>query len=170
VIVTTLGNELTSQLHTVQLLTHLYTHRLGPSIVGEGGVVIDNTASITKQTLQALRLLFDIGKITRQVKEALVMDMISCIAKDETSLVEVAYELLVVQSNRYKVHAGKNIELLDEFADQVNVLINSTDIIDSSRYNDDEEEDDDDEDDEDDEDDDVQDDFTNGLLNTNKRH
>ena len=135
--------------------------------------MIDNTASITKQTLQALRLLFDIGKITRQVKEALVMDMISCIAKDETSLVEVAYELLVVQSNSYKVHAGKNIELLDEFADQVNVLINSTDIIDSSRYNDDEEEDDDEEDDDDDEDDDeddVQDDFTNGLLNTNKRH
>ena len=132
--------------------------------------MIDNTASITKQTLQALRLLFDIGKITRQVKEALVMDMISCIAKDETSLVEVAYELLVVQSNSYKVHAGKNIELLDEFADQVNVLINSTDIIDSSRYSDDEEDDEDDDDDEDDEDDDVQDDFTNGLLNTNKRH
>ncbi len=146
---------------------------MGPSISGEKGIVIDNTASITKQTLQALRLLFDIGKITRQVKEALVMDMISCIAKDETSLVEVAYELLVVQSHSNKARSGKNLELLDEFADQVNVLINNIEIADSNRYStdtDDDNDDDDDDDDSDDDDADVQDDFTNGLLNTNRRH
>ena len=142
--------------------------------------MIDNTASITKQTLQALRVLFDIGKITRQVKEALVMDMISCIAKDETSLVEVAYELLVVQSHSNKSRSGSNLELLDEFADQVNVLVNNTEIVDSNRYSsdtDDEDDDlnsdnddDDDDSDDNDDDDDVQDDFTNGLLNTNRRH
>lgn len=123
--------------------------------------------------MQALRLLFDIGKITRQVKEALVMDMISCIAKDETSLVEVAYELLVVQSHNNKARSGSNLELLDEFADQVNVLVNNTEIVDSNRYSSDADDDDDDnasDDDSDDDDDDVQDDFTNGLLNTNRRH
>jgi len=66
-----------------------------------GNFMIDTQASMSKQTVQALRLLFKAGRISRSVKELLMLDMVSAIAKEGTSLVEVAYELLAhrAQSN-----------------------------------------------------------------------
>lgn len=70
----------------------------GNELVGRGrrpNPPIDESGNISKQTMQALRLLVQAGRITRATKDALVMDMIDCITDKKPSMAEQAYKMLV---------------------------------------------------------------------------
>lgn len=130
--------------------------------------LIDKNASLSKQTLQALRLLFDIGKLSRKSKDILVYDLISCIAKDSTSLAEVAFELLTRQylsdSGTTKIASNGEIvaespddaslsdqsDFLDEFSDYCKDLVREVELQNSRKESDDDDDDYEEDDDEDD--------------------
>jgi hypothetical protein len=82
-------------------------------------------ASLTKDKLRqscigALRKLSNEGRISPKQKRLLLTDIISCSAKGEYSMVEVAYELLCSESE-----AGDSEEAEEEFADQCLVFAQS---------------------------------------------
>ena len=127
---------------------------------------IDPQASISKQTIQALRYLFKSGQLTRGEKEILLMDIIDHVVQEGTSLVVVAYELLVVKAKdsneqtrpwsqalvggRADSEGSYSSVGLEEFADQCKALSRSF----RDLRGGDEDEEDDDEDDDEDEDED----------------
>ena len=130
---------------------------------------IDPQASVSKQTIQALRYLFKAGQITRENKELLMLDIIEHVAREETSLLVVAYELLVVKAkgsnqqtrpwSQALVGGGKvsNIQSklegdssissagLEEFADQCRALALTLSNRHHTTENDEDEDEDDDE-------------------------
>ena len=143
---------------------------------------IDPQASVSKQTIQALRYLFKAGQITRENKELLMLDIIEHVAREETSLLVVAYELLVVKAKdsnqqtrpwsqalvgggtmsniQSKLEGDSSISSagLEEFADQCRALALTLSNRHHTTENDEDEDEDDDEledyDDDDDDDDD----------------
>lgn len=54
--------------------------------------------SLSKQAALAVRALHKVGKLSREDKNELLMDIIQCIATESQSRVETAYDLLVMQS------------------------------------------------------------------------
>jgi hypothetical protein len=81
--------------------------------------VSDSTSAPDKDTLRkdcisALRKLCDQGSISPKQKRVLLTDIITCAAKGEVSMVEVAYELLSGE--------GEDKDASEEFADQCQVF------------------------------------------------
>lgn len=91
------------------------------SISDKGKSKINNVSGAPKDALRqncimALRRLCDQGTISQKQKRLLLTDIISCSAKGEFSLVEVAFELLCGE-------AGGDMDLAEEeFADQCRVF------------------------------------------------
>lgn len=90
---------------------------------------IDEHASVSKQTIQAVRYLFKVGKISRLIKNALILDIIDHVVNHDTSLIVVAFELLVVKArdSRQKLRPwsdalGSRSVGLEEFADHISLF------------------------------------------------
>lgn len=88
--------------------------------------------SMSKRTVLALRQLGDSGRIDKVTKETLLLDMVNNIARDQTSLVEVAYELLVAEEKEYSESSGvfsnrlwSEVNDLEEFAEQCDTIIDT---------------------------------------------
>ena len=97
--------------------------------------------SISKRTVLALRQLSDTGRIDKTTKESLLLDMVNNIARDQTSLVEVAYELLVAEEKEYAVSSGifsnqmwSDANDLEEFAEQCDIIIETIKNSEGYRY------------------------------------
>ena len=89
---------------------------------------IDAHASVSKQAVQALRYLFQAGKLTRKDKEVLLLDIIDHVVREQGSVVVVAFELLVLQARqpgRDRRSQGRAVSStgLEEFAEQCKLLV-----------------------------------------------
>merc|ERR1711988_252528 len=71
---------------------------------------------LTKRTLSAIRRLFADKRITLSQKRKLIHNVIQCTSIEETSQVELAYELLVENALAGEENA------MDEFADQCRII------------------------------------------------
>ena len=78
--------------------------------------VDSNTNRLTKRTLSAIRRLFTDKRITLSQKRKLIHNVIQCTSIEETSQVELAYELLVENALAGEENA------MDEFADQCRII------------------------------------------------
>jgi hypothetical protein len=105
---------------------------------GDGGQlksknIIDDTASSTKQTVQALRILFRTGSISREEKEMLLLDIIDNTVSDDNSLVVAAFEVLVLKVRNNQKAMGmtwgsSNLSedvAMKEFAEQCKEIVKS---------------------------------------------
>lgn len=63
------------------------------------------------------------NRLSKEDRELLIADVVSCLAQDKSSLVEVAYEMLYA----YPVHENEQLEEekahLSNFADQCDVIL-----------------------------------------------
>jgi hypothetical protein len=104
---------------------------------------IDEHASVSKQTIQAVRYLFKVGKISRLIKNALILEIIDHVVNHDTSLIVVAFELLVVKARDSKQKLkpwsdalGSRSVGLEEFADHISLFSEAhKDIDNESVYN-----------------------------------
>jgi len=85
--------------------------------------------SVTKLTVRALRTLTSVGSLTKEQKEVLLSDIIDKVSNDESSPVEIAYELLVVKGDGRTIDQASwkkmgivNESGLEEFADQCRII------------------------------------------------
>lgn len=119
------------------------------------GLDVSESASVTKKTVRALRDVCKAGLISAESKELLLNDVIAHVIDEDTSLVEVAYELLVLGAQ-----TGNEIQDISDFVDECNVIAKRLQETGGDRLagdGDEDDEDDDEEEDEDDEDDDEDD-------------
>ena len=92
---------------------------------------IDDSATICKQTVQALRFLYKAGRITNNMKQLLIADIIENLTLDKMSLTEIAYEMLYIyprkerETSNYKASEDNQIvgTGLEDFADQCDIII-----------------------------------------------
>ena len=77
---------------------------------------VNTTNRLTKRTLTAIRRLFTDKRITLSQKRKLIHNVIQCTSIEETSQVELAYELLVENALAGEENA------MDEFADQCRII------------------------------------------------
>lgn len=97
-----------------------------------GSNSISNSAgeiSATKLTVRALRTLADVGSISKDEKDLLLADIIDKVSNDDTSLVEIAYELLLMRGQGHTIKSEEwlrmgitNEDGLEEFADQCHII------------------------------------------------
>jgi hypothetical protein len=116
---------------------------------------IDEGANISRQTMQALRLLVRAGRISRAVKDALVLDMIDCITDKKPSMAEKAYKMLIQGKDRGgagKLTKDVPDDVLEEFAEQCVLIAEILNAEGVGSWNNALPEDDEDEDSDDDED------------------
>ena len=85
--------------------------------------------SVTKLSVRALRTLANVGSLCKEQKELLLTDIIDKVSNDQISLVETAYDLLVIKGGGRSLsdsswkHMGiVNEAGLEEFADQCRII------------------------------------------------
>ena len=94
---------------------------------------IDDRDTLSKQTIQALRFLVKSGAISKDVKDALMLDMIQCINERKPSMAEKAYRMLVYGKLDKVQSFTPDLmdDILEEYAEQC-ILI--TDILRERQY------------------------------------
>ena len=87
--------------------------------------VAKSPKTLKQECITTLRKLASAGRISNKQKQVLLTDIIGCSARGDTSMVEVAYELLIVSSgeeflaNDADPSASAALEAAEEeFADQ----------------------------------------------------
>jgi hypothetical protein len=78
--------------------------------------------SLRQNCIASLRKLAFNGRISQKQKRMLLTDIISCSAKGEYSMVEVAYELLLAEQEQRQGSDDEEDDAEEEFADQCRVF------------------------------------------------